>query len=679
HVGEVTLANNEDQFVTSQQPRVVIVPAEDAKEIAKAGVAPASAAVEPAPVSLAQELKKEEDDESSSSDEDDEADTSEDSWVNVKNEAKTYSPEEALPSKKGQVLAQRPRSVWGSELAAEFIVPFFPQGRAIEARNRRGGKHDKFSLTALRSAGQRIYLATYPFYVPFLLNLWDISRWIDWWRSARLCGIYWLLWWNNMLLPGFLFYIVYQLIKHRLLPYPTHEQLLARHRAVVLSESFGDALVSTESHTGPWKSSEGYSGLGALGMGIANATAAAQAHAENMKVSSMMKMAMGAGKGALTGRFKKDKSVVDPEVKMSTLEDDRVLQGADARHAADWRRLAILITEEMADVHERGKNLFLWRRPESSLTYTMMLFVGACAVMVTPAHVLAKAVYAGLGFFYWFLIPVLCAMTRRQRAMIPPLLWDVPTDAEYAMEVIAQRVANGESVVSDKKQIKNLTEAYGARSKRDLVLKNRSKVSLSSATSPTSPVISPEGDLGRVPTGDSLAESVVTTRGADGMGQITTTGHQGEATTSPPVTGPPEVPGEFPGMGGRIINADGPAAEPKTYSAHHKHIPGIMTLSNLSIEFTPFLGHKPRVQIPLDRIRGVKRIGRRTLLVRFIEPVPTDNEEPGQIKTVENPESTDAEKVLVMAEKEEKFKWVGKRDEVFARIVASKKDAWVPV
>lgn len=175
-----------------------------------------------------------------------------------------------------------------------------------------------------------------------------------------------------MLLPGFLFYLVYQLLKHRLLPYPTYEQLRARHQAAVLAESFGDALISTESHSGPWKSSEGYSGLGTLGMGIANATAAAQGHAENMKVSHMMKMAMGAGKGALTGRFKKDKSTIDPEAKMSTLEDDRVLQGAEARHAGDWRRLAVLITEELADVHERAKNLFLWRRPESTLTYTMV-------------------------------------------------------------------------------------------------------------------------------------------------------------------------------------------------------------------------------------------------------------------------------------------------------------------
>ncbi|KAG8928537.1 hypothetical protein FRC01_005787 [Tulasnella sp. 417] len=677
HVGEVTLPSNGDDHIRSQQPKVVIVPAEDAKEVAKAGAAPSSAAVEPAPVSLAQEIKDSDEYESGSSDEEEEDETSGDSWVNVKSEPKTFSPEEALPSKKGHVHIQRPRPVWGSELAAEFIVPYFPQGRAIEARNRRGGKHDRFSISALRSAGQRIYLAIYPFYVPFLLKLWDLARWINWWKSARLCIVYWFLWWHNMLLPGFLFYLVYQLIKHRLLPYPTYDQLRARHQAAVLAESFGDAIVSTESHSGPWKSSEGYSGLGALSMGIANATAAAQSHAENIKVSNMMKIAMGAGKGALTGRFKKDKSTIDPEAKMSTLEDDRVLQGAAARHAGDWRRLAVLLMEEVADVHERAKNLFFWRRPESTSTYTMALFVIACVVTVTPVQILAKAVYGGLGFFFWFIIPVLCAMTRKQRSMIPPLFWDIPTDAEYAMEIIAQRVAKGESVVFDKKQIRNITEAYGARSKRDLVLKNRSRVSLNSAMSPSSPVVSPQAEAG-LPSlhSESYADPIAHSGGTESINVLDTPSHRGETTTSPPTMTPLEIAGEYLGIISRT-SADG--SEVKSYSAHHKHIPGIITLSNLAIEFTPFLRHRARVQILLDRIRGVKRAGRRTLIIRFVDPVPSEKDEPGQIKTVENPESAEGPKVLVMAEREEKFTWVGQRDEVFARLVASKKNAWVPV
>lgn len=102
-----------------------------------------------------------------------------------------------------------------------------------------------------------------------------------------------------------------------------------------------------------------------------------------------------------------------------------------------------------------------------------------------------------------------------------------------------------------------------------------------------------------------------------------------------------------------------------------------MTLSSSAIEFTPFMRHKPNLQIPLDRIRGVKKSGKRTLLVRFLEPVTDGKGE--TYKTVEDPDGMDDMGVLVMKEREDKFKWVGHRDEVFARLVTSKKDHWVPV
>lgn len=108
-----------------------------------------------------------------------------------------------------------------------------------------------------------------------------------------------------------------------------------------------------------------------------------------------------------------------------------------------------------------------------------ILTFGAFAIAFTPAQILAKATYAGLGFFYWFLIPVLCAMTRRQRAMIPSPLYDIPTDAEYAMEVIAHRIAVGGSVERpDKKHVKNLQQAYGAKTKGELPEAVLSKTSL---------------------------------------------------------------------------------------------------------------------------------------------------------------------------------------------------------
>lgn len=58
------------------------------------------------------------------------------------------------------------------------------------------------------------------------------------------------------------------------------------------------------------------------------------------------------------------------------------------------------------------------------------------------------------------------------------------------MEIIARRIAAGESALPDKKQAKTLAEAYGNRSKRDLVFQNKSKTSINTTGTPLSPVAS---------------------------------------------------------------------------------------------------------------------------------------------------------------------------------------------
>jgi hypothetical protein len=87
-------------------------------------------------------------------------------------------------------------------------------------------------------------------------------------------------------------------------------------------------------------------------------------------------------------------------------------------------------------------------------------------VTFTPAQILAKTTYAVIGVFYWFIIPILLAMPpdARKRCVpntsndiylnltnhcrsLPPPLFDVPTDAEYAMSLMSIRVAKGESIV----------------------------------------------------------------------------------------------------------------------------------------------------------------------------------------------------------------------------------------
>jgi len=262
--------------------------------------------------------------------------------------------------------------------------------------------------------------------------------------------------------------------------------------------------------------------------------------------------------------------------------------------------------------------------------------------------------------------------------MLPSPLYDIPTDAEYAMEIIARRVAQGESISPDKQHAKNLAEAYGDRAKRDLVFQNKSKASINTTGTPLSPTasIQPPPSVMTDVSGRPVVVDQLAAGRTSNVSDTTTVG--GPVTQSAPVAAvSSDVPGEFPGSSteGRVV---GPSGEPQTYSAHHKHMPGIMTLSPTSIEFTSFLRHKPKVHIDFDRIRGVKKSGKRTLFIRYLDPVPTAKEESGQFKTVDNPDQAH-DSVIITAEKEEKFKWVGHRDEVFARIVASRGGEWIAV
>ena len=68
-------------------------------------------------------------------------------------------------------------------------------------------------------------------------------------------------------------------------------------------------------------------------------------------------------------------------------------------------------------------------------------------MIFTPAHVLAKGIYAVLGIAFWLLPAVILALPLEHLSRIPPPFAGVPTDAEFAMDIIGQRAARGEAVL----------------------------------------------------------------------------------------------------------------------------------------------------------------------------------------------------------------------------------------
>ena len=68
-------------------------------------------------------------------------------------------------------------------------------------------------------------------------------------------------------------------------------------------------------------------------------------------------------------------------------------------------------------------------------------------MVYTPAQILAKGIYAILGIAFWLLPAVILALPLEHLSRIPPPFAGVPTDAEFAMEIIGQRSAEGETVL----------------------------------------------------------------------------------------------------------------------------------------------------------------------------------------------------------------------------------------
>jgi hypothetical protein len=128
----------------------------------------------------------------------------------------------------------------------------------------------------------------------------------------------------------------------------------------------------------------------------------------------------------------------------------------------------------------RMSSIFIWRRPSSSRLYGVVSF--SCVALFffphkvltqvltlifflsfLPTKYIVKSVVFVIGFIFWHVVPVILALPSSEKkrsdsivspgpgfyliiyviTRLPPLFDNIPTDAEYAMELISQRVAAG--------------------------------------------------------------------------------------------------------------------------------------------------------------------------------------------------------------------------------------------
>ncbi|KAG8841492.1 hypothetical protein FRB96_007481 [Tulasnella sp. 330] len=289
-------------------------------------------------------------------------------------------------------------------------------------------------------------------------------------------------------------------------------------------------------------------------------------------------------------------------------------------------------------------------------------------------------------------------MSRKQRALLPSPFFEIPTDAEYAVEIIARRLKLGHSITPEKKMSHNRCYIKGSTSNVD-VSSTLSPTRSRDTASVLSGVVGAGVGIGSQIGGSAMLLSPTWMNGSIASvrsGMINTTDWSVDGVQKPSST---DVSisanrGQDPIMGGRLqIPGSLLPIKAQTFSTHCNHLPGILTITQAHIEYTPLSffnnlrknSDDLKISISLDCIRGVKKASSRSksLVIRYIEPVAVGvganarNDHADEYHKVDDPEGD--RDAIVMTEREVTFKWVGHRDEVFARLVASKQNSWVPV
>ncbi|KAL1741867.1 hypothetical protein HDZ31DRAFT_84537 [Schizophyllum fasciatum] len=483
-------------------------------------------------------------------------------------------------------------------IANRYIVPILPEEPTIPPA---------FTLGRFRLTVQRLFLA-----------------------------LFWFLWAQDLLLPALLLRIIYALARRRIFPYPTLAELREHRQEIQRADMFSAEVsksLSASSRSGVrevWRIFRVYNKtrkelLKSKSQGKQSEdTKDHHGHSRNRSVTDLL--------GEVSGRT--SGGAAPEEVEQPGIIDGEDQDTNESPEEQDLKRLGLHILSEIADLHERVKNIFIWRRPEASYRYGAMFVFLFFFTLLVPTRYIAKAVWAFLGLIFWHVIPVINAMSIRDRQRLPPALGDVPTDADFAMELISKRVAAGQ----------DLRHRRAKKARRTTF--SRSDVSLASPSPRERGSPNPEKDKEHKASGVDWQKwgkrAAVGKAWAEDPKRLFA--QKAGGITWPPT--PPVVPGP-------PIAIAQPEAEMEThtYPAHHSTGPGLLTISAVTLQFTPFLSSTPKISIALRDLRGVKKTG-------LLKGLTLRYDDGAQVK-------------------EEKFSWVGGREELFARLIGPDRSRWL--
>ncbi|KAH7930950.1 hypothetical protein BV22DRAFT_999354 [Leucogyrophana mollusca] len=525
--------------------------------------------------------------------------------------------------------SDKTRSI-SEKIAYRYLLPYIPPA-SLPA--------PPFTIKRLRLTSQRLYLAVVPPYKQFFVHIAHLALWKDQQQSSLYCAVFWILWYHDLLLPALLFRIFLSLICRRLYTYPTLAELQKRRLDVAQAKEFGEEVQER---------------LSASSLGVQELWRLFKVYKTSTKNKAK---SLAKSKAVEKGVVSPTASAVDITQGAGQEETTVLDEVGVSKEEQDIKRDLLHILNELADLHERVKNIFIWRRPASSRIYAaagcflvlfalMCLFVSQAMafltilVLILPAHYLAKLVYFVGGALFWHVTPVIAALSPSDRARLPPAFADAPTDADYAMELISQRVANGLDVLPSAAQHSRDRSQSNPQSVANL---STTSFSVTQEDPPSSTAGGSSGvDWkkwgGRVALGKSWIE--------DGK-RVLTTGQLPD-----PRMRSSRGPYLSPSSSGSSLPLE--SVETHTFPAHHATAPGLITLTPTTFYFTSLVSSQAKLTIPYNQLCGVKKTGLMKGL--SLTWIPTD--EPGG------------------KEKEEKFHWVGSRDELFARLIGPDGRRW---
>lgn len=150
-----------------------------------------------------------------------------------------------------------------------------------------------------------------------------------------------MLWWYNLLLPSLFLRIFYALIRRRIFPYPTLQELRKRRKEVERAKVFGDAVQARLTPSSPF-------GI----MEIWRIFKVFNKPKVNKAKRAMANKGKGKEKNMAPGPSEQDDGK-DPEPEPG--EAATVLDDAGGKQDKDGKRAVLKILGDIADLHERVK------------------------------------------------------------------------------------------------------------------------------------------------------------------------------------------------------------------------------------------------------------------------------------------------------------------------------------